>query len=436
MTTDNSNCSSTPKPTAPQYAAFIGIDWASQEHALCLQTPTDARSEHRTLQQTPAAISSWINELRQRFAGQPVAIAIELARGPLIYALMGHEFIHLYPINPKSLARFRQSFRPSGAKDDQNDAQLLCRFLRSYPEQLRCWKPDDVATRALGRFNEIRRDWVDELTALSLRWRSGLAAYYPLFLELFAGQLDTPLACRFLQRWPNLATLQKASPQNLRSFFYKHGSRSEEKIQQRLELIARAKPLTEDEGVVVPGQADALIISKLLLVLLEQIAQLEKEIAERFAAHPDAFIFESLPGAGPVLAPRLLAAFGTDRSKFPEPSSLQQLSGVAPITIASGNSRSVHHRFAAPRFLRQTFWEFAKCSLLYCAWAKAVVDRLQEKGKKFNAAVRVVAFKWMRIIWRLWQNKESYLEDKYLAALERKGSPFFVKPMTEQTPGQ
>jgi len=433
MTTANQNSTSQPEPF---YAAFIGIDWAKEQHSLQLQIPSEPRPENQTLAQSPAALEQWANGLRQRFVGQPIAVALEQSRGPLIYALMRYEFLHLYPINPKSLARFRESFRPSGAKDDRSDAELLCRFLRSYHAELKPWKPEEAATRALSRFNEMRRDWVDQLTALNLRLQAGLQAYYPLCLELFEGQLNTPMACHFIQRWPNLRALQQASKQSLRSFFYKHGSRCETKIQARLVRISQAKPLTEDEGVIAPGQADALIIAKLLLVLLDQITGLEKQIAELFTAHPDAFIFQSLPGAGKVMAPRLLAAFGSDRSKFAKPQCLQQLSGIAPITVASGNSHLVHCRYAAPHFLRQTFWEFAKCSLLYCPWAKAVVDGLVDKGKGFNAAVRVVAFKWIRIIWRLWQNKESYVEAKYLAALQRKSSPYFQSAVTTENAGE
>ena len=444
MTTSNPTPNPTPSPNPsspageppqPAYAAFIGIDWADQEHEVWLQPPEGARPERLSLKQSPAALQQWANTLRQRFGGRPIAVALELSRGPLVYGLMSYEFLVLYPVNPKSLARYREAFRPSGAKDDRSDAELLCQFVRLHHSTLTAWKPEDAATRALARFNEIRRDWVDQITALGLRLRADAKAYYPLFLELFGDQLDSPMACHFLQRWPTWAALQNVREPALRRFFYAEGSRSEERIQERLQFIRQAQPLTQDEGVVVPHQADALVIVELLLVLLKQVKALEAQIDKRFAAHPDAFIFESLPGAGAVLGPRLLAAFGTDRSRFPKPECLQQLSGIAPITVASGTMEVVHFRYAAPRFLHQTFWEFAKCSLPQCGWAQAVVDRLQQQGQGFNAAVRVVAFKWMRILWRLWQNREPYVEAKYLAALERKGSPYF-KTVAVQPAGE
>ena len=248
-------------------------------------------------------------------------------------------------------------------------------------------------------------------------------------LELFGDHLATVMACHFLQKWPDPQTLQKARPATLRQFFHVHHSRSEQRIQERLVTIQQAQPLTRDEGVIVPHRMDALIATKLLLTLHNQIGELEQQIAQVFAAHPDAFIFEGLPGAGPTLAPRLLAAFGSDREKFPDAKSVQQLSGIAPITVKSGQSECHYFRMSAPKFLHQTFWEFAKCSLVSCPWAQAVVTHLmKEKGLSFNAAVRALAFKWIRILWRLWKNRQRYQEDIYLESLHRKKSRYLPSP--------
>ena len=421
----------TAPPTPIAYAAFVGLDWADQKHDVWLQATDSSTVEHSTLEHTPAALQAWLDRLRQRFAGRPVAVALELSRGPLIYALMGCEFLTLYPINPKSLARYRQAFRPSGAKDDRSDAHLLCLFVQTHHRDLAPWQPDDVQTRTLAGLVEKRRHWVDQMTALLLRLRADLKAYYPLLLELFGDHLGYQLACRFLQKWPDLETLQKARPATLRQFFYGHHCRSEERIQERLQLIQCAQALTTDPGVIVPYRSDALLIAKLLLMLHEQVQQLEQQIAQVFAAHPDAFIFRDLPGAGPAMAPRLLVAFGSDRARFPTAKSVQQLSGIAPITVKSGQSECHYFRLSAPKFLHQTFWEFAKCSLISCAWARAVVDHLMKnKGHNFNSAVRTLAFKWIRILWRLWKNREVYNETTRLESLRRNKSRYLPVAQT------
>jgi hypothetical protein len=134
--------------TTPAYAAFVGIDWADEAHEVCL-TSGGGRYEPRTVRQRAEDLDAWASDLRQRFGGRPVAVCLEQSRGALIYALLKYEFLRLYPLNPKQLARYREAFAPSGAKDDLTDARLLCQFVAQHHEQLRAWQPDDQSTRAL-----------------------------------------------------------------------------------------------------------------------------------------------------------------------------------------------------------------------------------------------------------------------------------------------
>ena len=107
-----------------EIAAFIGLDWADQQHAVCLQDADNSSRETSTLDQTPEGLQTWIDQLRARFGGRPVAVAVEQARGALIYALMHVDFLHLYPVNPQTLAKLRKAFYPSGAKDDPGEGGL------------------------------------------------------------------------------------------------------------------------------------------------------------------------------------------------------------------------------------------------------------------------------------------------------------------------
>lgn len=132
-------------------AAMIGIDWSDQHHDISLQESGASTVDHRRLPHTPEAIAEWMVELRGRFQGRPVGIAVETSRGPLIHALLEHEMVVLYPVNPRSLRRFRETFAPSGAKDDLPDADLLREMLVKHRDRLRPWVPDNVETRALRR---------------------------------------------------------------------------------------------------------------------------------------------------------------------------------------------------------------------------------------------------------------------------------------------
>ena len=160
------------------------------------KTPTDSSRETSTLDQTPEALQTWIAQLRRRFGGRPVAVAVEQARGALIYALMHVDFLHLYPVNPQTLAKLRKAFYPSGAKDDPGDADCCWKMLMTHRNHLRVWVPDDVLTRSIQLLTEDRRKLVDERTALTNQLTAALKMYFPQALDWF-GDLHTPARLRF-----------------------------------------------------------------------------------------------------------------------------------------------------------------------------------------------------------------------------------------------
>lgn len=190
------NSSST---SAAPLAAFIGIDWADQSHQVCWRAVAQPTWQPVELEQTPEAIRVWAAGLQQQFGGQPVGVCLEQSRGPLVYALSGYPWIVLYPINPKSLARYREALAPSRAKDDPTDAQLLGQFLAHHHAQLRPWKADDEATRQLRGLLENRETLVDDRTRLTHRLKAVLKSYYPQALD-WAGPLTQPMAWAFLLR--------------------------------------------------------------------------------------------------------------------------------------------------------------------------------------------------------------------------------------------
>src|SRR5438445_9711581 len=147
--------------TQSAFAAYVGLDWEHEKHAVCLLPAAGGLAQHGEVKQTPEAIAAWVAELRERFGGRPVAVCLEQSRGALIYALMQYDFLVLFPINPKQLARYREALVPSGAKDDPTDARRLTEFVASYHARLRPWHPDDATTRAIRLLVEGRRKLVD-----------------------------------------------------------------------------------------------------------------------------------------------------------------------------------------------------------------------------------------------------------------------------------
>ena len=125
------------RPTPPHFAALIGIDWANAKHDICLRAADSETTEHSVLKHSPEAIEAWVRELRQRFGTQVIAIALELDKGPLVYALQKYDGFVLFPVNPTMLAKYREAFTPSGAKDDPTDAQLALELLLRHPKRSR-----------------------------------------------------------------------------------------------------------------------------------------------------------------------------------------------------------------------------------------------------------------------------------------------------------
>lgn len=404
-----------------ELAAFIGLDWADQQHAICLQEAGTTRREPLKLDQTPEALQAWIHQLRARFGGRPVAIAVEQARGALIYALMHVDFLHLYPVNPQTLAKLRQAFYPSGAKDDPGDAALLLEVLLNHRNHLRVWVPDDVITRSIQLLTEGRRKLVDERTALTNQLTAALKMYFPQALDWF-GDLHTARACAFLQRWPSLQQLKDATTSSIRKFYRRQGYRGEDKLEQLIQNIQLAQALTEDPAVVLASTMMVHALVKQIPSLTDSIEEFDRQIASLFKQHDDSTLFGSFPGAGPTLAPRLLAAFGSDRNRFEYAAEVQQLSGVAPVTEKSGKACWVHWRWACSKFLRQSFHEFAGQSVLKSVWARAYYQLQRQRGKSHHAALRALAYKWIRIIFRCWKDRTPYDEAAYFKSLHLRGS--------------
>jgi transposase len=409
----------------PPFAAYVGIDWADKKHDLCIQIPAEGTQEFEVIPHRANSIDEWLRSLYERVNG-PIAIAIELTKGPVVSALQKYDFVVIYPVNPSSLAKYRQAFAPSRAKDDPTDAALAVDMLLRHPERFKPLRPQGTDIRTLVTLVEQRRQLVSERIRITNRLRAALKQYYPNALEWF-GHVDTILFCDFIEKWPTLKQVKRARSSTLKRFFSEHNVRSTHLVEGRVTAIKEAVPLTEDTAIVVPFRMKALAMIGQLRLLLESIKAFDTEIDIVAMRHPDYELFRALPGAGPLLAPRLLTAFGEQRDRFASAAEIQMCSGVAPVTERSGKKHWVHWRMQCPRFLRQTFVEWAAQTINKSYWAGEFYNQQRAKGCTYQAAVRALAFKWIRIVYRCWQTRTHYDEAKYLKVLERRGSPLMAK---------
>jgi transposase len=409
----------TPCPT--EFAAFVALDWADQKHAWALQAPGPGRVQHGEVENTPEAIEVWASELEQRFGGRPLAVALEQPRGAVVAVLSKYAHLVLFPVHPSTLAHYRQCFYPSGAKSDPSDADLLLELLVQHRERLRPLKPDTVQTRLLQFLVEERRRLVDDRTRYSNRLTAWRKQVFPQVLQWF-DDVTCPLGGDLLQRWPSLTELQRAKPDTLRRFFQEHNCRDQERIEERLRLLPQAVPATHDPALLEAGSLALRSFVRVIAQLREGITRYEQRIEEVAQAHPDFPLMDSFPGAGRALAPRLIAALGTDRSRFQSAQELQCYTGIAPVLAASGQQRWVHSRWACPKFVRQTIHEWALHSMAKCDWARDYYQAHRSCGRSHHTAVRALGFKWLRILFRCWQDRTPYQEEIYLQARGRQAS--------------
>ena len=326
----------------------------------------------------------------------------------------------IYALNPSATWAYRQSLTVSRTRNDQSDARDQALFVKNHLAELKPWAAPAAAIVQLERLTLSRRKQVDARTALTNQLQAALKRYFPQALELMHEDIWRPMNLEFLRKWPSAQKLQTVPLARLRAFYHKHGSRSDARWTARSELIRQLVPLAE------AGAADELEVSALvdqIEVLTASITRHDQVIATLFAVEgPAAERAGALPGAGPILAPRIYVALARHVPNCENAESLAAAVGVAPVTNQSGKMRKVYRRLRCDNHTRQTFIEWAKESWKHSLWAEAFVRQRQAKGQPFYAIIRALAYKWIRILWKCWQDGVAYHEETYLARLRQKGS--------------
>lgn len=408
------------RPNIASGSVLIGLDWAKNKHDYCLLTP-EGICEPGQVEQDQAKLQHWLDQLAGRFAGRRLSICMEAGREPLLWRLENHDSVDLFVVNTATAARYRKTFTPSGDKNDQRDAASILDLLRRHPEKVKPHRKSSTAARAMHQLSLARRHAVDRRTGVISSLREVLELYYPVASKIF-DDLSLPMALAFFKRWPDPLSLSRVRESTLIDFFHKHHSRSDKIIRERIELIRSATCLTEDPMLLEVARMRIGDHVGQIKALNEAIHGYERRIDEVFASHEKMPLFSGLPGAADKLAPRLLAAFCLVDPK--NALEMQVLTGIAPIRLQSGQSTKTFMRQRCPKFVRQTFHEFAGCSVKSSAWAKAFYDyQTKVKRKNAQAAKRALAYKWIRILYACWKQNKPYNEMEYIAALQRSKSP-------------
>ena len=382
---------------------FVGIDWASAAHAVCVIDATGKVQGNFSVSHTAAGIDALRRQLAQ--FGSDLKVAIERPSGLLIDSLIEAGFT-VVPIHPNALKASRPRYSAAQGKSDAGDAFILADLLRTDGHRFRPLTPLSDQTRALRALVRTRDDLVQQRMALANQLRSLLESFWPGAAAIFA-DIDSPIALAFLDRYPTPQSAERLGEKRLAHFLAQHSYCGRRPAG---ELLARLR--SAPTGLCGEAEADAKgeLVRALVRVLDPLVAQLVKlsaAIEHAVAVHPDGAIITSLPRAGRINAAQILAELGDDRGRFSSDQHLAAEAGVAPVTHASGKHRGVSFRFACNKRLRQAVTCFADNSRHASAWAAQIYRRARDRGCDHPHAVRILARAWLRVVWRCWQSRRA-----------------------------
>jgi transposase len=385
---------------------FVGLDWASQAHAVCVLDATG-----QVCWRSSAAHSAdGLAELLRRLArfGPPAALGIAIERpSGLVVDTLTDAGYRVVPIHPNALKASRARYSAAGSKSDPGDAFILADLLRTDGHRFRPLQPLADDTRALRALVRGRDDLVAARVALANQLRALLDRFWPGAAAIFA-DVDSPIALTFLSRYPTPHSAERLGEKRLARFLVQHaycGRRPAPELLARLRSapIARTGELeAEASGEVVRA------LVAVLLPLVTQIQQLSTAIAAALPQHPDGPLLQSFPRSGSVNAAQILAELGDDRRRFATDEQLAAEGGVAPVTRESGKHRGVGFRWACNKRLRQALTTFADHSRHASPWAAAIYAAARRRGCHHPHAIRVLARAWVRVLWRCWQDRRPY----------------------------
>ncbi len=383
---------------------YAGIDWADQHHDVVVID----EAGHQVGVQRVSHSKEGLGELTHFLLSlaqtpEQMACILETNQGLLIAALLETGF-PVYPVNPKTVDRRRNA---AGAKTDQIDAYLLAKLGRSDLADLRRLQPDSALVQELKLLTRDQDALIESQTRLVNQLTACLKASYPVALELFA-KLQQRSTLLFLQQFPTPQAAQAATVEALTEVL-RHAKHPQPPKAASAIWTTLHQPHLQADVVTTRAKSRLMLaLVSQLLPLVEQIAAYDKEITRLFLTHPDSGLFGGLPGAGKRLAPRLLAEWGDDRSRYAGCSSVQALAGTAPVAFASGNYAKAHKRYACLKPLRNALFQFAWHSTQREGWAQLYYQRKRAEGKSHSMAVRALANGWVRIIYAVWVHHACY----------------------------
>jgi transposase len=408
---------------------LAGLDWAIDHHDIVIVDPAGTIVKELRINDDA---EGWAELGQQCVQLGAVAFCIETRSGPVVERLL-QAGLAVYPVNPLAAKSYRERKAPAGVKDDRLDAWSLADALRTDGHGWKRLKPEDPIVQELRLLCRDEVHLIARRTALVNELRAALREYFPAALEAFE-DWTVAYAWAFIERFPTAPALEKAGKRAWEKFLHAHRLGQPAKYQERLEIFRRATTLHGSEAVTRAKSLLAVSLARQLRVLGKQLEEYRQRIEEVFARHPDSGLFDSLPGAGPKLAPRLLAECGDDRDRFDSPQALQCYAGTAPVTQQSGRRKLVRVRFACDKHLRSAVHLWADLSRHQCDWAQTYYQKKRET-MSHACALRCLGQRWLKILWKMIQTRTQYNAERHTRDQIAHGS-WVVPPAGLPAPAQ
>lgn len=400
---------------------FVGIDWASTKHDVCVLDPQGQVRSRFEIPHSAEGLAELLRRLGRIAAPEQITVCIERPSGLLVDTLLEAGFAVL-PIHPNALKASRPRYSAAGAKSDPGDAYILADLGRTDGHRFRPLRSPSDATRALRAAVRTRDDLVRTRVALANQLRSLLESFWAGAAAIFA-DIDSPIALAFLESFPTPESAAHLGEKRLDRFLKRHAYCGRRPV---AELLARLRAAPLGHAQALESETKGQLVRSLVAVLrplVEQIRELDGLLAAHLAQHPDGTLLQSFPRTGSVNAAQILAELGDDRARFTSFEQLAAEGGVAPVTRASGKHRSVTCRYACNKRLRQALTTWADNSRHASPWAAAMYRQARSRGCDHPHAVRILARAWVRVLWRCWQERTPYDPHRHGRAL-----PFLPPP--------
>ena len=384
---------------------FAGIDWASEEHALCVVDADGRIVEGRRYRHDEHGIRALCARL---LAARVQLVAIERPDGLLIERLLDAG-IAVIAVHPNQVAAHRPRFSAAGAKSDSFDAFVLAELARTDQHRFRVLVPDSDATKALRALTRSREDLVGHRIAIANELRARLQRFWPGAAQVFA-DIDSPIALAFLERYPSPNDAHGLGEQRMARFLARHhysGRRS------ATELIDRLRAGAYGRAGTLETEAHRQIVLALVAALkpiVTRIGALTNEIRDALHDHPDGSTFRSLfkDPKSVICAASLLAEIGDCRDRYPTKAALAADAGQSPVAIESGKSKRARFRWACDHRLRAAISTLADSSRHHNPWANDIYTRARTRGCTHPHAIRILGRAWTGVLWRIWHDHTTY----------------------------